>query len=330
MNEAQAVGLMEFLPSSAQGAIVFTTTDRETAAKLAPRSIVELPEMKQDMARRMLETCLVNPVNEKEKADLLLKRLEYLPLAIVHAAAYVNVNKTTLQEYLSLLAEKREGSVEPLYRKSEDIIAATWLISFKQIRRHDALAAKYLLFMACVNRSDIPLALLPAAISHEQGRHAVGTLNNYSFVTKRTAKSALDIHRLVHISTRNWLRKEGLLSQQSQIAIRRLLAVFPDDNHGNRSKWRRLLPHATFALSSSLTSQENEAKTKLGWKCATALYNDGRWKEAEELDVQVMETRKRGAWGRASFHADQHGQPGAYVEVPEPKYRGYLTNEKVR
>jgi len=46
--------------------------------------------------------------------------------------------------------------------------------------------------------------------------------------------------------------------------------------------------------------------------------NQGRWKEAEELGVEVMETRKReSAWGGASRHAGQHGQP--YVNVQESR-----------
>jgi hypothetical protein len=69
--------------------------------------------------------------------------------------------------------------------------------------------------------------------------------------------------------------------------------VFLGYNHGSRSKWRRLLPHAKFALSSSLTRQENGARIKLVRKCAITLHRDGRWKEAEELFVQVIETRKR-------------------------------------
>jgi hypothetical protein len=95
-GSSKAVNLIECLPSSKQGAIVFTTTDRKTAANLASQNIVELPEMEQDMAQKMLEMCLVNPANEQAKADLLLKELTYLPLAIVQAAAYVNVNKITL------------------------------------------------------------------------------------------------------------------------------------------------------------------------------------------------------------------------------------------
>ena len=98
---------------------------------------------------------------------------------------------------------------EDLHQESWVVIAATWLISFEQIRRHDALAADYLLFMASVDRNDIPLALLPMASPHEQGTRAVATLDAYSLVTKRTAELALDLHQLVHVSTRNW---QGLLS----------------------------------------------------------------------------------------------------------------------
>lgn len=163
--ESAGLHLIEYLPSSKQGTIVFTTTDRKTAAKLAPQNIVELPEMEQEMAQKMLEMCLAYPANEQEKADLLLKELAYLPLAIVQAAAYVNVNKITLQEYLSLVVEQKEKVevIGPINEEYENVIATTWFISFEQICRRDTLAADYLLFMACVDRNDVPLALLPAA-----------------------------------------------------------------------------------------------------------------------------------------------------------------------
>ena len=53
--------------------------------------------------------CLVELVDEQEAANLLIQELAYLPLAIVQAAAYVNVNKTTFQEYLLLLVREKEG-----------------------------------------------------------------------------------------------------------------------------------------------------------------------------------------------------------------------------
>jgi tetratricopeptide (TPR) repeat protein len=290
---SKVVGLMEFLPSSKQGAIVFTTAEKKTATKLAPHNIVEMPELERGIARRMLEMCLVKPADEQEEASLLIKELAYLPLAIVQAAAYVNVNKTTLRGYLSLLVKKKEELTEDLHRESGVVIAATWLVSFEQIRRHDDLAADYLLFMACVDRNDIPLELLPTARTYNRGISAVATLDAYSLVTKRTAESALDLHRLVHVSTRIWLQEHRLLSQWTQVVVTRLLKVFPDNEHGSRSKWRRLLPHAKYALSSDPNEQDNEARTNLASKCAMTLLTDGRWREAEGLLMQVMETRKR-------------------------------------
>src|ERR1700722_11408422 len=96
----------------------------------------------------------------------------------------------------------------------------------------------------------------------------VGTINAYSIITKRPAGSALDVHRLVHLTTRNWLRKQDSLCQWTQVAITRLLDMFPDNNHGNRSKWRMLLPHANYTIKSGLIREDNKAKASLTSKCA--------------------------------------------------------------
>ncbi|KAF2188857.1 HET-domain-containing protein [Zopfia rhizophila CBS 207.26] len=297
---SQTGSLTEYLPSSKQGSILFITTDSKMAVSLASQNIVKLPEIERDMAHRILKTYLTNPTNEQD-ADLLLKELAYLPLAIVQAAAYINVNKTTLKDYLSLLGAQEKEVVERISKQFDEWqphrtgnpIATTLLISFEQIRNCDILATDFLYFMACIDRKDIPLALLPTTSPPRGGMDAVETLNAYSFITKRQAESALDLHRLVHLAIRNWLHTQGLLSKRTQLAITRLLEVFPDSKHENRSKWRRLLPHAKYALSYDLMKQEDEAGIELTWKCAMSLHSDGRYNEAEELFAQVMETRKR-------------------------------------
>jgi hypothetical protein len=90
-------------------------------------------------------------------------------------------------------------------KEYENAIATTGRISFEQIRRQDTLAADYLFFMAYIDLIDVPLALLPTTSPREKGIDAVGTLDAYSFITKRIAKLAVDLHRLVHLSIRNWL-----------------------------------------------------------------------------------------------------------------------------
>ena len=98
-------------------------------------------------------------------------------------------------------------------------MATTWLISFEQIRHRNPLAADYLSFMACIDPKDIPQSLLPAGASRKRETDAIGTLDTYSFIIRRPADLDLDLHRLVHLATRNWLRKEGLITQWTERAM---------------------------------------------------------------------------------------------------------------
>ena len=55
--------------------------------------------------------------------------------------------------------------------------------------------------------------------------------------------------------------------------------------------------------------------------------NQGRWKEAEELEVQVTETRKRAGRG-ASFHTDLHKQSCVHMERSGSGRGGYHVDER--
>jgi hypothetical protein len=190
-------------------------------------------------------------------------------------------------EYRSALPEGRlqEYGVE-------SPIATTLHLSVDQIRRDSPLAAEYLFLAACRDRKDILLEFLEAPSLYERD-DAIRVINSYKIVTRRPAESALDLHRLVHGALRGWLRKQETLENWTETAVTRLSQVFPDDSHGNRSKWRRMLPHAKYALSHSSRGQEGPEKMRLVWKYAMALGSEGRDRESEELLSQVMEVRKR-------------------------------------
>lgn len=83
--EQRARSLIENLPRSKHGCIVFTTRDRKTAVKLASQNLVEVPEMDEQGATQLLKKCLINAdlVNGQSDTKVLLKELTYLPLAIV-------------------------------------------------------------------------------------------------------------------------------------------------------------------------------------------------------------------------------------------------------
>jgi tetratricopeptide (TPR) repeat protein len=306
---------MDYLPTSQDGRIVFTSRDRKTAYDLVQRGhIVEVPELSEDVAIDLLQKYVPRHDLGKHKDDAksLLKQLTYLPLAIVQAASYINKNGISLSEYLLLLADQEEEVINLLsehfeddsryhdndrYVKVKNPVAMTWLISFEQIRLRDPLAADYLSFMACIDSKDVPQLLLPPGPSRKREVDAIGTLHAYSFIQKRAEDLApkdlaLDAHRLVHLATRNWLRKEELLIQWTEKAVGRLADVIPDNKNQNRSIWRRYLIHARYALDSRLIDQDGKKRMDLAWKVGDCLVSDGRWQEAKTLLVQVMKFRK--------------------------------------
>jgi hypothetical protein len=294
-------GLKEFLPRSKQGCIVFTTRDKKTAVKLVGQNFVHVPEMDEDGAMNLLQKSLPDleaPVDEQDAKELLAE-LTYLPLAIVQAAAYMNANGISAADYLSLCQEQEEDVIQLLsedfeddwrYKPVKNPVATTWLISFEQIRMRDSLATEYLSFMACINRKDIPQSLLPSGRSRKLEIEAIGTLQAYSFLVKRSGTMLFDLHRLVHLATRNWLQREGTLADWMQKAIERLDELFPDHDQQNRTQWRILLSHTAYALRLDNVEQ-GDCKLKLGLKYAKSLHEDGRYREAEGPFKDALETK---------------------------------------
>jgi hypothetical protein len=302
-STAEAADLTDYLPRSHLCSVIFTTTSSNTARTLAPKCVIALQELTPDAAQRMLQNRLVRLLsnNEQQEAEYLLGELLYLPLAIAQVAACMKTSSMTVQEYRSQLDEHTELALEYSGNSSEDKlqgfgvkdpVAATLSLSMDRIDRDNSLAADYLFFFACVDRKDISLDLLEAA-SPQARENAIKVLDKYGLITRRPAESALDVHRLVHQALRKRLQVQGRLIQWTQRTIAQLLRVLPNNDHSNRSKWRRLLPHAQYALLHSLADDDDEERLRLASNCAIFLCSDGRYKEAEGLQVQVMQMRKR-------------------------------------
>ncbi|RII24885.1 hypothetical protein CUC08_Gglean005700 [Alternaria sp. MG1] len=299
----KAADLADYVPQSKLCSVIFTTTNTDTAQALALHNILALRELTLDAALRMLQVRLARPLadTEQQEAEHMLRELLYLPLAVMQAAACINASGMTVQEYRSRLDEhigfitelSGDSSDNKLQNPSvKDPVAASLSLSIDQISRDNAFATDSLFLAACVDRKDISVDLLEAS-STQAREDAIRILDKYALVTRRPAECAFDVHRLVHQALRKRLQVQGRLQEWNERTIKQLLRVFPDDEHGSRSKWRRLLPHAQYALSHSLADDNDNERLRLASKCGRTLLSDGRYKEAEELEVQVMETRKR-------------------------------------
>jgi tetratricopeptide (TPR) repeat protein len=302
-STTKAADLADYLPRSKLCSVIFTTTNNDTAQTVNSQNVVELPELTLDAALRMLQVSLTKPLanTEQREAEHLLRELSYLPLAVIQAAACIKASSMTVQEYRLQLDEHRKLAIEHSGDSSEgriqesgveDPVAAALFLSIDQISRDHTFAADCLFLAACIDRKDISLDLLETA-SMQAREDAIRVLDKYALVTRRPAESALDLHRLVHQALRKRLQMQGQLEEWIQRTIIQLLRVFPNDDHSNRSKWRRLLPHVQYALLHSLPNDDDEERLWLASKCAAALSSDGRYDDAEELQEQVMQTRKR-------------------------------------
>jgi hypothetical protein len=169
----------------------------------------------------MLQTCLARLLasTKQQEAKHLLKELLYLPLAVAQAAACINTSSITLQEYWLQLDEYEERALKYSNNSSKgklqnssikDPVAAILFLLINYVCYNNALAADYLFLTACVDRKDISLNLLEAA-SPQAREDAIRVLNKYALVTRRPAKSALDVHQLIYQALRKWLQLQGQL-----------------------------------------------------------------------------------------------------------------------
>ncbi|KAJ5390608.1 uncharacterized protein N7496_001676 [Penicillium cataractarum] len=323
-------GLSDYLPWSPTGSILFTTRSKKLASKLAMQNTIEIREMDDVKAKELFAMRLHDKdlLREETEIALLLKQLVFLPLAIVQAASYINENTiTSVAEYRYLLTQPEEKIVD-LVSENEthwrsrgiaNAVATTWLVSFERIYRLNRLAIDILSFMACVQPTAIPESLLPPAPSRMAWVEAIGILRGYSFVTKRSTEQGFDLHRLVHLAMRSWLRKNGNLLTQTVTTLARLVEVFPNDDHTNRALWKACLPHALNVVHKDEV-QNMPKRYELLFKVSLCLLADGRTTEAIEYLTDLND------WQKSPY--DQH-HPFILASQHELA-RAYLVNGRAR
>jgi hypothetical protein len=246
---------------------------------------------------------------DQAMTDRLLDELTCLPLAIAQAAAYLNMNQTTIPRYLWLLHNTEQDLVglmsedfrdDTRYKGSANAIATTWVVSFSRLRERDVVAADLLRFMSCVEWKAVPRSLLPSVQSEVRMEKAIGTLCGYSFLARRDSDNSAtsggskqggdadqaveavelyDIHRLVHLATRVWVREYDDAKKVAEDAVRHVADVFPSDDHKNRALWRAYLPHALRLLEGSQAGSAEEL-SELCLLVGRCLRVDGRIREA--------------------------------------------------
>ncbi|OCK91152.1 uncharacterized protein K441DRAFT_225382 [Cenococcum geophilum 1.58] len=163
--------LLAYLPQSQNGSILVTTRTRAAALKLMEESdIIAVLPMEELHALALLEKKL-GIQGTSDGTSELVAALEFMPLAIVQAAAYITqrVPRCSVRQYLLEFQKSDREKTSLLYkeagqlrrdREAKNSIIITWQISFDYICRTKPSAANLLSFMSFFDRQGIPEALV--------------------------------------------------------------------------------------------------------------------------------------------------------------------------
>ncbi|KFY86469.1 hypothetical protein V500_07615 [Pseudogymnoascus sp. VKM F-4518 (FW-2643)] len=223
----EAAPLESFLPQSSNGWILVTLRDLVAAVNLigTRRNVIRVEPMAEEEALMLLDNRVSVGKAFEDDAKLLIRTLEYIPLAITHAAAYLAVRAQTItvSTYLELFRESEENqahlliSREPRDKRRDgsvsDAVITTWQISFEQIRKTKPEAAELLSLMAMFDRQGIPESILHNGRGRLQFEDAVAPLTSFSLIKAQGMKQPeqqvgehlFEMHDLVQLATRKWL-----------------------------------------------------------------------------------------------------------------------------
>ncbi|KAI3337989.1 hypothetical protein F4824DRAFT_460819 [Ustulina deusta] len=169
--------LASYLPHCQHGSILITTRSKHEALKLVELcNIVAVQPMSQADAVALAQNKLRKLTKQEdiESIKTLAKTLEYMPLAIVQATAYIlrRDPRCSIRQYLEKFRQSDQKKASLLNYKdgqlrrdqeAKNSIIITWQLSFDHIRNTRPSASDLLSLMSFCDRQGIPESLLRAS-----------------------------------------------------------------------------------------------------------------------------------------------------------------------
>lgn len=294
-NNSSAIA--KFLPHGPKGMMVVTTRSRQVANRLGCKAI-RVNKMSVEEARSLFfQRCDVPNIEEEDDAVMeILELLDYVPLGIVGAAAYMTETQTLAHEYLTIFKKRDKSSKDLLSQGFNDIyregkedmtesILSTYFITFERLTKQVPMAAQILFLTAFLDRQNIPEELLlnsklEGVEDPVQYRNAIGKLLCFSLVTKiasdANGKPAYELHSLVQLSIHAYLAREEVITWRGR-ALDAVARLFPEFEHRVRGVCRAYLPHAVAVLEGS----EGPLVDLLSYRISRYLSQAGSYVSAE-------------------------------------------------
>ncbi|RKK62226.1 hypothetical protein BFJ66_g1033 [Fusarium oxysporum f. sp. cepae] len=311
----------DFLPQGATGTMLWTSRDGGIVGPLVgEKRGLFIGRMSIEEAMKLFGKWRGEETNSEEADDArrLVEELQWLPLAISQAGAYLRKTSMPIREYLSRLTEGKERW-RILKRTEHDrhrlgvpnSVLETWSISIERIRQDNEMAYKILHVIAYVNNQSIPFAILTAAglldaeeweapsrEDEERVLDAVARLKDFAFIglqlSEGKARHIYEMHKLVQEATRYGLSKSTDDEMYfSRAALQIVTSLFPGRHRKKVEEYEEYVAHAVAVGEWAATCEQEEAASELLDRVSDYLYDRGRWREREPVDGRILELRQQ-------------------------------------
>ncbi|KAK1770253.1 hypothetical protein QBC33DRAFT_617537 [Phialemonium atrogriseum] len=321
-STGKPASLYDYIPQGATGTVLWTSRDGRIVGTLvgAPRGIRVGP-MCGDEAMALLETSRNEKISSEEVGDAgkLLEKLQWLPLAISQAGAYLRRTSMMITEYLSRLEEEKErwrvleATEFDRHRRPNvpNSILETWSISIERIRLGNEMAYKILHIIAYVNNQNIPFEILAAAgmfgdevpkgeswEDKDRVVEAATRLKEFSFLELNRGEGGVqsyEMHKLVQEATRYRLsgsKSEGGIYFANG-AIQIMAKLFPKPKQETWAECEKYIAHAEQVGEWAEICKKEVEVSDLLTQVSRYLFECGRWREKEPVDKRAYELRKQ-------------------------------------
>lgn len=233
--------LIHHLPRCIAGSLLVTTRDRQLGHQILERKQQPLliSRLEPKEAQSLLSAKLSDQQLNLEVIEKLARELEYLPLTITQAAAYLEQTEISASEYLEVFRAGRSDIPnlleESIYDPSRDYessnsVFQTWRLSFEQLTMQSPKAADMLSLMAVLDRQAISSELIQAPGGNVLDRKAaIAKLKAFSLIQEESSSNKYSLHRLVQLSTQRWLADHDKLSHWQKAAVGAVAREYPVD-----------------------------------------------------------------------------------------------------
>lgn len=168
-NLEAAAPLSSTIPQTPNGSMLVTSRNQNAALRLVgnhSRDIIYIEPMVESHALQLLQKKAGHEIDGGD-AVRLVQALDYMPLAISQAGAFINhrAPRITISRYFDILSRSDQDRASLLNRDMGDIrrdpsasnsIITTWQISFEHIRKQRPSAARLLSLMSLFDRQGAP------------------------------------------------------------------------------------------------------------------------------------------------------------------------------